>query len=80
MLYSHSHATDGVIGLLLGWTQCMTAGGFAHEELLCVELYQIRLVFGTVVGTISEHGLILLIKQFLKYLTVMHMSGRGLGL
>ena len=62
VLHPHSHATDSVVGLPLGWALGMTASGFAHKELLRVELDQMRLVFGAVIGTVAEDSLVLLVE------------------
>jgi hypothetical protein len=80
VLHPLSQAVAGIIGLLLGWNESMTSGGFAHEELLRIKLNEIRLVFRNLVGAISEQGLALHINQSLKHLTVIDMSGIGLGL
>ncbi len=61
MLHSHPHPADGVAGLRLGLAQRVAARGFAHEELLRVELDQMSLMLGTVIGAVGEHGLLFVI-------------------
>lgn len=77
VLHSYPHPADGVVGLLLGRAQRAAACGFAHEELLRVELDEMCFVLFAVIGAVGEHGLVLVIEQLLKHLSVMHMRGGG---
>lgn len=58
VLHPRSHPADRVVGLLLLFTQRMASRSFAHEELLRVELDEMRLVL----GAIGEHGLVFFIE------------------
>ncbi len=77
VLHPHPHAADRMVGLRLGLAQRVAARGFAHQELLRVDLDEMRLMLRAVVGRVGQQGLVLVIEQFFKHLAVMDAGGRG---
>ena len=62
VLHSLSHPADGVVGLLLFFTQRIASLRLAHEELLRVEFDEMLFMLGSVVDTVSQHGLVFIIE------------------
>ena len=79
VFHSHPHPADGVVALPLLFAERVRSGGFAQQELLRVALDQMGFMLRAVVGAVGEYGLVSFIKEFCKYLAVVHAGGRGAG-